>query len=97
MAREIKRINISPLPELLRLAEEVRKENRVLVLTSNGEEVARLSPPVLRRSIRRTRREESDLAASRSAAGACHDVDTDRLVEDIYESRARSSRPPVEL
>ena len=96
MAREIKRINIGPLPELLRLAEEVRKENRVLVLTSNGEEVARLTPPVPRRSIRRTQG-ESDLAAFRSAAGAWHDVDTDRLVEDIYESRARSSRPPVEL
>lgn len=97
MARaEIKRVNISNTPDLLRLAEEVRKENRVVVLTSNGEEVARLSPPV-RRSSRRGSRRENDLEAFRSAAGSWKDVDTDRLIEDIYESRKRSNRPPVEL
>jgi hypothetical protein len=44
MAKEIKGINISNTPDLLRLAEEVRKDNRAVVLISDGEEVARLSP-----------------------------------------------------
>jgi antitoxin (DNA-binding transcriptional repressor) of toxin-antitoxin stability system len=96
MAKEIKRINISPLPDLLHLTEEVRRDNRVVVLTNNGEDVARLSPLAPNRSGRRGHR-EADLAAFLAAAGSWKDVDTDRLVEDIYESRARSSRPPVDL
>ena len=40
---------------------------------------------------------EADYEAFRAAAGSWKDVDTDRLIEDIYESRRRSSRPPVEL
>ena len=40
---------------------------------------------------------EKDLEAFRSAAGSWKDVDTDKLMADIYESRRHSSRPPVEL
>lgn len=34
---------------------------------------------------------------ARSAGGGWADLDTDQLIEDIYESRRISSRPPVEL
>lgn len=37
-----------------------------------------------------------DYEAFLSAAGSWKDVDTDRLLKDIYASR-RSSRPPVDL
>lgn len=32
-----------------------------------------------------------------SAAGGRSDVDTDRLIADIRERRAQSSRPPIDL
>jgi hypothetical protein len=39
-----------------------------------------------------------DYAAFRSAAGGWKDlIDVDRFIEDIYESRRISTRPPVEL
>lgn len=40
---------------------------------------------------------EADLEAFRSAAGGWSDIDTDKLIENIYESRRISTRPPVEL
>jgi len=36
-------------------------------------------------------------AAFRAAAGSWADVDTDKLLADIYESRRLPPRPPVEL
>jgi hypothetical protein len=51
------------------------------------------------RSTRRRRREktEADYEAFRSAAGGWKDVDTDKLIEDVYADRRISDRPPVEL
>src|SRR6266571_2774237 len=91
---EIKRINISDTPDLLRLAEEVRKDNRVIVLVSNGEEVARLTPPARKRRRRGWIPSSADMEAFRAAAGSWRGVvDTDKLKEDIYESRRLSTRP----
>lgn len=57
-----------------------------------------LMPVKLPAKPRRSRKKiEADYQAFRSAAGSWHDVDTDKLTEDIYESRRISSRPPVEL
>ncbi len=44
-----------------------------------------------------TTKSDEDLAAFMTAAGSWHDVDTDRLIEDIYESREASSRPHIAL
>ncbi len=35
--------------------------------------------------------------AFRQAAGSWADVDTDKLIEDIYATRRRSNRPPIDL
>jgi PHD/YefM family antitoxin component YafN of YafNO toxin-antitoxin module len=40
---------------------------------------------------------EDDLAAFRAAAGSWAEVDTDTFLADVYESRHRPSRPPVQL
>jgi len=41
---------------------------------------------------------KTDYEAFLSAAGSWKGlVDPDKLIEDIYESRRRSSKPPVEL
>jgi len=40
---------------------------------------------------------QADYEAFKSAAGGWKDIDTDKLIADIYVSRRRSNRPPVEL
>jgi hypothetical protein len=99
MATEFKSIDISHVPELLRLAEEVRDSKEARVLRVNGEDIA-LMVPVRRRSKRRAKRRtktKADYEAFRSAAGGWHDIDTDKLIADIYADRRASFRPPVEL
>lgn len=43
--KEVKHIDISNTPELIRLAEEVQKSNQVTVLTKDGEEMLEVRPP----------------------------------------------------
>ena len=99
MARELRSINIGNIPELLRLAEEVRDTNEPRLLRRDSEDLAILMPATRERKRRTGRtKTKADHEAFLSSAGSWKDiVDTDKLVEDIYESRRRSSRPPVEL
>ena len=89
-------IDVSDAPELLRLAEEVHSTHEPRILQRDGEDLA-LLVPVGRIGARRRRkpRTSADEEALRSAAGSWPDVDTDRLIADIYDSRRRSIRPPV--
>ena len=99
MQREIKRIDISNVPELLRIAEEVRITHQPHILRRDSEDVAILMP-VTPSSQRRVKREltKSDYQAFLSAAGSWSGlVDSDKLIADIRESRRHSSKPPVEL
>ena len=54
MAKELKRIDIGSIPELLKLAQEVRTTNESAVLQQESEDVALLSPikPVSKRRVR---------------------------------------------
>jgi hypothetical protein len=54
MAKEPKRIDISRIPELLSIAQEVRSTNKPTVLQQDSEDVAMLTPltPVAKRRIR---------------------------------------------
>jgi hypothetical protein len=98
MAERASSIDISDMPDLLRVVEEVRASNKPRELTRDGETLAVLSPTGGRRSKRRTREPTAEeLASFRSAAGSWADVDTDKLVEEIYETRRRSIRPPIDL
>ncbi len=92
-------IDISDAPEILRLVEEVRRVGEPRILRKDGQDLAVVSPlPQSRNKKRRiTKPTEADLARFRSVAGSWADVDTDKLIEDIYETRRRSNRPPVEL
>jgi len=54
MARELVSIDVSNVPELLRLAEQVQKSNQPRLLTRNGEELAVIMP--LQQPRRRGRR-----------------------------------------
>ena len=98
MAKELTPIDVTDTPDLLRLAEEVRRSGRPRVLRRADEDLAVLSP--VTHPAKRTKRVKT--AADReaflsSAGGWTGNVDVDKFLEDNYESRDRSSRPPVEL
>ena len=97
--KELKVIDISNTPELLRLVEELIKGDEPRVLRRDSEDLAVLTPVknLPKRRAKRART-KADHEAFLSSAGSWKGiVDTDNLVADIYESRRRSSRPPVEL
>jgi hypothetical protein len=96
MARDSEHIEIGHIPELLRLAEEVRASREPRVLTRDREEIAVLSPAKPRRA--RRRKTKADYEAFLSSLGGWKDlVDTEKLKSDIYESRRISTRPPIRV
>jgi NADPH-dependent glutamate synthase beta subunit-like oxidoreductase len=92
MFTDPKIIEITPDTELRRLLEEA--EENVLVLDKEG---------VRYRLVKETgapldsEKTPADYEAFLSAAGSWADVDVDAFLADVYESRRRSTRPPVEL
>ena len=98
MARARKTIDISDLPELLRIVEEVRASEEPYVLQWENEDVAVLMPVAPAGKRRRKReRTQAEYEAFRSAAGGWSDVDIDKFIEQIYADRRRGDRPPVKL
>lgn len=93
-------VDIGALPELSRLAEEVRNTGRPRLLRRDGEPLAMIVPIHSGRSARLTRRKPTarDLDAFRAAAGSWSDVDVDRFLADAYAARdVLDDRPPVAL
>ena len=95
MAKESAPLDIGAVPELLRLANEVRATNRPRVLQHDGEDIAIMVPILPSRKHAKTRK--ADQESLLAAAGGWKDVDTDKLLEDIYADRNISNRPLVEL
>jgi hypothetical protein len=89
MARELERIDISNLPDLLRLVEEVRAANEPRVLRRGSEDLAVLTPvrsPTKQR--RGSAKTEADYEAFRSSAGGWKGlVDVGHVKKNISESR----------
>jgi hypothetical protein len=97
MTRELSPIDISTMPEIARLAEEVRSTGASRRLRQGDEDVAILSPASARRRRKAKAPSEDDLAAFHAAAGSWDGlIDGDTFLANIAESR-RSSRPPVKL
>lgn len=101
MRKEQLTIDVSTLPELARVAEEVRHSRIPRVLRRGDEVIAKIVPAIPARATlpaQRTRREKTkeDIEAFLASAGSWSDVDTERFKADLAESR-RSSRPPVAL
>jgi len=98
MRREAMSIDVSHMPELLRLAEEVGASGEPRILKRDGEALAVVTPIVSRSRLRGGRvKSKADLEAFHASAGAWKDVDTDKLVAEIYADRRRSVRPAPEL
>lgn len=101
MSRAPEAIDVTNLPEVARLAEEVRQSRTPRELRRGDEVIARIVPAARHTALPARRyggkRSVEDVEAFRSSAGGWADIDAEKLKSDIYESRRRSSRPPVDL
>ncbi|MGH2558907.1 MAG: hypothetical protein ACRDJH_07570 [Thermomicrobiales bacterium] len=90
-------MNIEDAPELEQIVREIRGTWTELVIRQNGVDVALVVPiePRVSQTVSRVIT-EADIEATMSAAGGWADVDTDRLLRDIYADRDSGDRPPVE-
>lgn len=92
MAEQPKSIDVSDVPDMLRLAEEVRRAGEPRILRRNGEDLAMVVPLPRAKKPRLKKTSAEDLAAFRQAAGSWADIDTDKLIEDIYRARREGTR-----
>jgi hypothetical protein len=99
MVRELAPVDVTNDPELLRLAEEVRRSGRPRLIRRGGEDLAVLSPvgSVTRRTTRKSKTyTRADDEAFLASAGAWTDFDLEEFLKRNEESRTLS-RPPVDL
>lgn len=97
MSRRFRPIDVADFPELRRIADEVQQTGEPRLLQRDGEDLAVIVPIAEARRSARRPKTEADHQAFLSAAGGWADLDTDKLVADIYADRRRSNRPPIEL
>ena len=78
--------------------DRVVQEGETIIVKKQEGEVAVIKPAAFKTRRRRKRKiSEADHQAFIRAAGSWSDFDVDTFLENIYESRRMSSRPPVEL
>ena len=98
MAQERDILDISHNPDLLRLAEEVRRSNTPRVLRADNEDVAVVMPVAdLPKKKGKRAKNDADYQAFLDSAGSWDDVDVDEFKRYIRERRDAGNRPPVEL
>jgi cell envelope opacity-associated protein A len=91
-------IDITNMPELVRIAEEVEATRTPRELKKDNTTVAVIAPVApIRKARKRREKTTVDLKAFKAAAGSWKDVDIEKFKADMYESRKLSTRPPVKL
>lgn len=98
MRRGIKTTDISNVPELLRLAEEVQRTEEPRLLRRHNEDLAILGPakPAAARKGKKAAT-EADYKAFRSAFGGWKGIVDAKALESDLASERGSDRPPVRL
>ena len=99
MAKELTPVDVTNTPDLLRLAEEVRRSGQPRLLRRDSEDLAVLSPaptPAKRRARKAKTYTKADDEAFLSSAGGWKDFDLEEFLKNNEESR-RSSRPLADL
>jgi len=98
MTSELSPIDISTIPELARLVDEVQRTNQPRRLRRDNTDVAILAPAHPTPSRRRGKAvTQADIAASLAAVGSWQGlVDPEQLKADLDAARG-DTRPPVEL
>ena len=90
-------IDVAALPELRRMAEEVRDTREPIVLQVDSEELAILIPLPMSRGRAKRVLSQAEIDAVMSAAGSWKGlIDVERFKAEIKAARS-STRPPVEL
>lgn len=84
-------IDISHIPELARIAEEVATTKTPRELKWENKTVAVIMPVKKVPAKKNLEKTKADYEAFRAAAGSWKDVDTERLLKDIYEDRRRTN------
>src|SRR5438067_7860600 len=93
MTKHLTPIDIRSLPDLMRLAEEVKTTQTPRVLKNADETVAILMPVGTATKPKKKRaKTKADYEAFKSAAGSWKDVDVEKFKKDIYESRRLSGQ-----
>jgi hypothetical protein len=97
--KKVSSLDVTEMPELLRLAEDVKKSGEPRLLMRASEKLAVVVPAEPRAGVRPARsKAKTDKEAFLASLGSWNGlVDTDRLIADIYESRRHSARAPVDL
>ena len=88
-------VDISGMPDVIRLVEEAAQSDRPLVLRRGEKIVATMQPTTPDSDTEELT--ESQIQALRSAAGAWTDFDSEAFLERVYSERDTSDRPPVTL
>jgi hypothetical protein len=83
-------LDIDGIDELIRAAELVQANRQPVSLRREGVEIAEVSPSALQSSTTQDPAERR--AALERLAGAWSDLDTDAMVQDIYQRREQSIR-----
>ncbi len=87
-------IDITSIPELVRIAEEVEATKTPRELRRENKPLALITPVAGAKKARKQKaKTKKDYEAFKRAAGSWKDVDTDTLIKNIYEDRSRSNRP----
>jgi hypothetical protein len=89
-------IDISEMPEVGKLVEELSKSDKPRMLRRGNEDVAILTP-IKEPKDKNRKPTPEQIAAARSAAGSWKDFDADAFIEQVYRDRENGDRPPVEL
>jgi len=91
-------LDITNIPELVRIVEEVEATKTPRELKRENKTVAVIMPAKKAPLRKKREKTKADYEAFLSAAGGWKDVDTETLLKHIYEDRRRTnSRPPVKL
>jgi hypothetical protein len=85
------------MPDLSRIVEEVEATKKPRELRRENRVVAVIAPAKSTPANKKRGKTKADYEAFKSAAGGWKDIDTDKLIENIYASRRRSNRPPVKI
>ena len=87
MSRHLTPLDISNMPDLVRLAEEVARTNAPRELKRDKQTVAVQMP------VASAKKAKTVYEASLAAIGSWSDLDADELIANIYRWRKEGSRP----
>jgi precorrin-6x reductase len=96
MVKQVRHIDVSTNPELMRLVEEVAQTGDNVVLSKGSRELAMLAPIASTKRLIPRVLSPAEVEVFNSSAGGWADVDVDEFMKRVYEGR-QSSKPRVDL